>query len=89
MFGPDDNLTREQMAALVARFTDYMGIELTSVTDVSYSDASSIGYWAADSIEIVSAAAIMQGSNGMFRPQGTATRAEVAQVLMNLIESID
>ena len=55
VFGPDDNLTREQMAALVARFTDYMGIELTSVTDVSYSDASSIGDWAADSVEIVTA----------------------------------
>ena len=87
-FGPNDNLTREQMAALIARFVDYMGIDLSSDVSVSYSDASSIGNWAADSVEIVSAAAIMQGSNGMFRPQGTATRAEVAQVLMNLIESI-
>jgi len=88
LFGPNDSITREQMAAIIVRFADYMGIKLSSAGSVSYSDASSISDWAAESVKSVSAAAIMQGSSGMFRPLGTATRAEVAQVLMNLIESI-
>lgn len=83
-FGPDDPVTREQMAALIVRFCNYLKIDLDDSIDISFSDADSISDWALSSVEQAAAAGLMQGSNGQFYPTSTATRAEIAQLFMNL-----
>jgi len=87
VFAPNDPVTREQMAALMIRFCDYMGIELGSDTKIAFTDAASISGWAASDVESAAAAGLMQGANGLFRPKATATRAEVAQLFMNFMQA--
>ncbi|MCL2164976.1 MAG: S-layer homology domain-containing protein, partial [Oscillospiraceae bacterium] len=86
-FGPDDYVTREQMAAIFVRFADYMGIELGDDIEKTFPDADSISGWAKESVERAVAAGLMQGdTNGMFQPLGTAIRSEVAQLFKNFVE---
>jgi len=87
VFAPNDPVTREQMAALMVRFCDYMGIELRDDIAIDFADAASISDWAADDVGSAVAAGLMQGSNGLFRPKETATRAEVAQLFMNFMKA--
>ena len=84
-FGPDDPVTREQMAALIIRFCDVYKIEPGHDTDIKFSDAGDISYWAQDPVNRVVAAGLMQGANGIFKPRASSTRAEVAQLFMNFI----
>ena len=75
------------MAALMIRFCEYREIDLDDSRNISFSDVESISGWAKESVEKAVAAGLMQGSNGQFNPLGTATRAEIAQVFMNLSEA--
>ncbi len=51
LFGPDDIITREQMAAILYRYTHYRGYDTTAKTDLSkYTDAAQVGSWALDAI---------------------------------------
>ena len=86
-FGPDDPVTREQMAALIIRFCEYLKIDLDDSRSISFSDADSISDWAQDPVRKAAAAGLMQGSEGMFFPESAATRAEIAQLFMNLYEA--
>lgn len=82
-FGPNDNVTREQMAALFIRFCDYAGITLRTDKDVTFADADDISGWALDAVNRVVAAGLMQGSDGRFNPRSPASRSEVAQLFAN------
>jgi len=87
-FGPNDPITREQMAVIFTRFADYMGIELDDDNAKTFSDAGSISDYAKVPVERAVAAGLMQGDpGGTFRPLATATRAEVAQIFKNLVEA--
>jgi uncharacterized repeat protein (TIGR02543 family) len=86
-FGPNDLVTREQMAALLIRFCDYMGIELGDEIVINFTDADSISDWARESVNRAVAAGLMQGSDNLFRPKATASRAEVAQLFMNFMKA--
>ena len=86
-FAPNDPVTREQMAALMIRFCDYMEIVLIDHVDISFADADSISPWAHTSVMRAASVGLMQGDGGNFRPQATSTRAEVAQLFMNFMEA--
>lgn len=86
-FGPMDNITREQMAVLIVRVADFLGIQLEPKLNVSFSDMGQVSDWAKTAVNRAAVAGLMQGSNGAFNPKGLATRAEVAQVMMNLIKT--
>jgi hypothetical protein len=86
-FAPDEPVTREQMAALMIRFCEHMDVALRDDINITFSDAGEIGEWAKDVVNRAAATGLMQGSNGHFRPQATATRAEVAQVFMNFLKA--
>lgn len=86
-FGPDDAITREQMAAILYRYADYLGLD----TDTGFipnkyydfSDYQAVSRYASKSMNWCVNKGIVNGSNGKLNPQGTATRAEVATMLMN------
>lgn len=90
-FAPNDNITREQMATMIARYinmaTDY---ELELKHDkVTFSDESSISEWAALAVSNMQQAGLLTGKTGnIFDPQGLTTRAEAATVLSNLIKNM-
>lgn len=80
-FGTNDSVTREQMMALLVRFADYKGLALGTGVGYSFKDAASISGWARDDMNRAAAAGIIAGyEDGTLRPQGTASRAEVAAV---------
>ena len=80
-FGTNDSVTREQMMTILVRFAEYMNITLDSSTSYSFTDMDSVSAWAKSAITKAAAAGLIAGyTDGTLKPQGTATRAEVAAV---------
>ena len=89
-FRPDDNLTREQMAAFLYNYAEYKGCDLTASDDLAaFTDAGEVGTWAMDVVKWAVGSDLLHGtSDTTLAPRGTATRAEVATVLMNFCENV-
>ena len=86
-FGPDDSITREQMCAILIRYSDLMGIELANGAEVKFVDAQDVSLWAVSAVERASVAGLINGvGDGKFLPQGTASRAHVSTIIMNFNE---
>ena len=85
-FGVEDPVTREQMAAILYRYAQYKGLDVSVGEDtniLSYTDAGQVSEWAIPAVQWAVGAGLMQGNdNGSLNPQGYATRAEVAALLM-------
>jgi hypothetical protein len=76
-FGPNDPLTREQLAVLLAR-----ALRLTGTAQLAFTDTAAIDAWAVGSVHAAVAAGYISGfPDGSFQPQGTATRAQAAKLL--------
>ena len=90
-FGPNDNITRQDLAVILARYADYMGIQLppnSSLHTPNFIDDADIADYAKDAVERLYKAGIINGyPDGSFKPRGQATRAEFAAMLMRFIES--
>lgn len=84
-FGPDDSITREQMAAILYRYAAYKGYDVSGRADLSaFADGALVSSWATDAMAFAVDAGVLNGrDDGTLDPTGTATRAEVAQILMN------
>ncbi len=81
-FGPDQPVTREQMAVLVAR-----ALKLTQATTLHFSDAAEVDAWATSGVEEAVAAGYISGfPDGALQPMGTATRAQAAKVLAAVLQ---
>lgn len=88
-FNPDGNISREQMATILYRYSDSQGIDTSASTDLnSFPDASKVSGYAADAIKWAVAEGLINGSDGKLLPQGNATRAQVATILMRFIENL-
>ncbi|MEA4815463.1 MAG: S-layer homology domain-containing protein [Lachnospiraceae bacterium] len=89
-FGPDDLVTREQMTAILYRFADFLGALPSDMdTVLNYPDADSISHYAKNAVLYCQTTNIISGRDGgTFAPQETATRAEVAAIIEQFVESI-
>jgi hypothetical protein len=88
LFGPEDNITREQMALMLMNYVTYKGYELPAGQTTAFNDEANISSWAYDAVKRVQAAGIIVGKPGnVFDPQGTATRAEVATIFAQFVEA--
>lgn len=92
-FDPDGEITREQMATVIYRYGKWKGYDLEDSVDLGkFPDASSVSSYAVEAISWANAAGIINGSNEggtlYLQPQGKATRAQVAAILMRFIENI-
>ena len=90
-FGPEDSVTREQLAAILYRYAQVKGYDTTQggMAVREFSDSASISDWAQEAMAWAVNAQVLSGKgNGVLDPQGTATRAEVAQMLMNFVEHV-
>lgn len=89
-FGPDQVLTREQLATILYRYAAYKGYDVTASGDLdSYTDAAQLGAYALEAMEWATGSSLISGSNGALAPQSSATRAEAATILMRFLESVD
>ena len=81
-FAPNDPITREQMAAILFRLTDWDTIE----SDLSiFPDGDKVSDWAEEAMEWAVGGELINGADGLLQPQGLATRAQVAAILMRFI----
>ena len=85
-FHPDDYLTREQMATVVARYLTALGRAPGGAAQTAYKDQSRISAWALDGVALCTREGILQGSNGAFFPKGKLTRAQTAAIVYRLSE---
>lgn len=85
-FAPSASITREQIAAMIYRYYEYLGNDTSQRGDTSaFTDAGSISDWAAEAMSWANAMKLINGmGDGTVAPKGTATRAQVAQILLNM-----
>ena len=90
-FGPDDPITREQLAAIFYRYADYKGYDLTVKGNLdTFKDADKITDYAKTAMQWAVGSGLMKGKSGnLLDPQGTATRAEIAAMLHRFIEKYE
>lgn len=89
-FGPNDPITREQMAAILYRYAAYKEYDVSGAADLSgYSDASSISSYARIAMQWANHSGLVNGTSGAtLSPQGSATRAQVAVILYRFCEEV-
>lgn len=90
LFGPDDAITREQMASFLYRYAELEGYDVSAVGELEdFADASAVSDWAEDVMSWAVGADLFAGrDNNQLAPQGLTTRAEAATILMRYCENI-
>lgn len=82
-FGPEDIITREQMAAILYRYAKYKTGELVGDPLHAYEDAAKISDYAVEAMEWACGAGVIIGtSDTMLSPLDSATRAQIATIMM-------
>lgn len=89
-FAPNDSITREQMAAILYRYAQYKGYDVTKKADLSgYSDNGQVSAYAKDALAWANAAKLINGvTNTTLAPQGNATRAQVSAILHRFCDGV-
>lgn len=90
-FGPDDVLTREQIATFLLRYAEYKNYDTTGRADLSsFPDEDEISDFAYESLEWANDAALITGfdDDGTLRPLAGATRAEFAAIMSRFHENL-
>ena len=89
-FGLGDSITREQLAAILYRYAQMKGYNVTEKADLTgYADSAAISGYAVEAMQWANANGIVNGMTATtLEPQGTATRAQVATMLMNFCENV-
>ncbi len=86
-FGPDDQISREQLAVMLYQ---YAGAPAHSDKGLNFQDANEVSPYAQEAMCWAVENGIISGTGkGTLEPKGTATRAQVASVLMRLLEAIN
>ena len=86
--GPNDSITREQLATIFFRYADYKGCDMTAKGELDkFRDAGKVSDYARAAMQWAVGSGLIQGKpDGVLDPQGTATRAEIAAMLHRFLE---
>ncbi len=92
-FDPDGNITREQIAVILFRYAAYKNCDTTGAVDLSkFSDSDKISPWAKQALAWANAEELINGMQSgeqkLLDPQGNATRAQAAAILMRYVQNI-
>lgn len=87
-FGPNDPVTREQLAAILYRFAQHMGYDTEGQADLSgFTDLAQVSTYAREAMAWCVDAGLLSGTSPTtLSPRGQATRAQTAAVLMRLCQ---
>lgn len=92
LFGSDDAVTREQLAVILYRYAVYKGYDVSIGEDtniLSYDDFADLSEYAIPAMQWACGAGVITGvTDATLVPQGEATRAQVAAMLMRFVEAI-
>jgi len=85
---PNGTITREQLAAMLYRYAVSKGmVKAPATADLSaFADAGSVSSYAVEAMQWAVSTGLMNGMDGKLAPQGSATRAQVATMLMRFAE---
>lgn len=84
-FGPNDPITREQMAAVLYRYAKLKGQDLSAGENtniLSYKDAEDVSNYAVTAMQWACGAGLIEGSSGNLMPLAYTTRAQAATIFM-------
>lgn len=89
LFAPNMEITREQMVVMLYNYAKYKGYDVTASADLSaFADTASVSAWAQPAMQWAVAEGYISGmGDSQLAPQGTATRAEIASVIMRFMEA--
>ena len=89
-FGPNDPVTREQIAAMLQRYASAQRCDLSKTDTLSgYTDAADVSSWARQAMQWAVGSGVITGADGKrLLPGGQATRAEAAAMLQRFAESV-
>ena len=89
-FDPNAAITRQEMAAILYRYSELKGYDVSDVDSLAaFTDANKVADWAKEAMGWAVENYVINGKGaGKLDPTGTATRAEVAQILMNLCNNV-
>ena len=89
-FGPNDTITREQMASILYRYAQYKNYNTNNTNNLSnYTDVGEISPYAVTAIQWANGTGLITGvTNTTLVPKGSATRAQVSSILMRFCENI-
>jgi len=87
-FGPNDEITREQMAKIMFNYADYKKYDISARASLaSFTDADKISSWASEEMKWAVASGLINGmGDGTIAPQGDAERCQVAAIFMRFCE---
>lgn len=87
-FAPTQAITREELATMLYRYAKYSKLDTSAKGDLSkFADGDQIAAWASDAMAWAVGAGLISGKTAnVIDPTGTATRAEVATILMRFTE---
>ena len=90
LFGPNDAITREQMAAILYRYAQYKEYDVSASAELTaFSDAANVSRYAVDAMKWANAAGLINGvTSSKLAPGNSAARAQVASILMRFCENI-
>lgn len=90
VFGPNDTITREQMATILYRYAQFKGYETETTGDIStFADDSQVSSYAVEAMNWAVGSGLISGvGNNTLAPKGSATRAQVAVILMRFCNSV-
>ena len=90
LFGPNDLITREQMASILYSYANYKGYDTTAQADLStFADVNQMSSYSAKPMAWANASGLISGmGNQMLSPRGSATRAQVATILMQFCNTV-
>ena len=89
-FGPEDTITREQLAVILNRYATYKGYNTSKTADLAaFQDADQISEWARVPVQWANVMKLLNGrTSTTLAPKGSATRAEVAKSLVTFLDTV-
>lgn len=89
-FAPEGDITRESLAVMLYRYAALLGLDTGAdgIDMDKFSDSADVSGWAADAMSWCVGSGVLQGSGSGLNPKGTASRAEVATMLMRFVAEI-
>lgn len=90
-FAPDRSISRQEAAVIMFRYAKAMGYDMRAADSGAagkFSDASLVATWASEAVNWVLEKKVIGGNaDGTLNPEGTATRSQVAQIIMNFVNN--
>lgn len=87
MFAPEKEITREEMVTLIYNYLKSINKVTEETAELSFADSDNVSEWAKTAVAYAAKNGIVNGKgNNIFDSQGTATRAELAQIFYNMFK---